>query len=137
MPESGFLVNAARIASSFGLETYMHAPLGSIAQVVSFLHSSTIAHIVILVASPSETSTDKARGLDSTVRPTSSNDPNVKIALDKLLAWKPSTDGHQIFELEVLEKAANNSTKTYKVYVLGALAKPESITGRATRGYPT
>ncbi|PPQ92796.1 hypothetical protein CVT25_003907 [Psilocybe cyanescens] len=105
---------------------------------------------------------DEARGMDPTV--TRASLAETKLAQDKLYAWKRGE--RSVFKLKIpdptqvdlnkntdvnpdpaqdelstthdvtLDRTPDDSRKTRDVLVWGPLADPQSVTGRATRGYP-
>ncbi|PPQ89807.1 hypothetical protein CVT25_007412 [Psilocybe cyanescens] len=105
---------------------------------------------------------DEARGMDPTV--TRASPEETKLAQDKLYAWKrgersvfklkipdpprvdhnktpdvncdPTRDGLSTTCDVTLNRTPDDFRKTRDVLVWGPLADPQSVTGRATRGYP-
>ena len=74
--------------------------------------------------------TRAGRGFDETVQPTSAL--QAALAREKLERWKPP---HRYRRPVIVIKVPDGDSER-EVVAWGALSEPESLTGRATRGYP-
>lgn len=113
------------------------------------LNYRTHSHLLLEFLWRFSQTSDEARNFDTTVGVLPPNDPLVKIVQERLSKWRPASGSRRIFEMNIQERVpktvANvgseintreNSTKIREIYVWGALAIPDSVTGRATKGYP-
>uniref|UniRef100_A0A8H8CGX3 Protein kinase domain-containing protein n=1 Tax=Psilocybe cubensis TaxID=181762 RepID=A0A8H8CGX3_PSICU len=95
--------------------------------------------------------TDEARGLDTTVRVLPIDDVKAMMARKKLSAWQPASGSKRVYAMDVPEQfvpakvpaptmptptVADPVKKLHTVYVWGSLSEPNTVIGRATRGYP-